>query len=336
MNNISRKYATGFEPENHNSESGMNPPNFFEVIKATFKEWGEDNAARLAAALAYYTTFSLVPTLVIVIALAGLLGRGSAVQDQILFQLENLVGSEGRILIQGMIESAHQPTSGMTATILGTVTLLFGALGVFGELQNSLNTIWDVQPKPLKGLKANLKRLLTRRLLSFTMILGIGFVLLVSLILNAMLAAFQEYISYVLPLPSFVLQIINFVVSFGVITLLFALMFKILPDAHTAWKDVWLGAAVTSLLFGIGKVIIAQYLGTTTVQSTFGAAGSLAVILIWIYYSAQILFFGAEFTQVYANRCGSQIGPDQDAILLNNKPHPNQGIPRLSEEKSRA
>lgn len=302
------------------------------LLKTTYGDWKEDNAARLAAALAYYTTFSLAPTIIIVIFIANLLGGGTAVYNQIMGQMENLLGFEGRLFIQGMIKSASQPGSGRMATVVGTATLLFGALGVFGELQNSLNIIWNVRPKPLKGLKANLKRLLMRRVLSFTMILGIGFVLLVSLIVNALLATFEEYLTVAMPLPPLILQLVNFVVSYGVITLLFAFMFKILPDATTAWRDVWVGASITSLLFGIGKVLISEYLGRTTFQSSFGAAGTLAVVLVWIYYSAQILFLGAEFTQVYASCCGAKIKPEEDAVLLRDRvrPHP-ESVPRFEE-----
>lgn len=288
----------------------------FALIQATFADWQEDHAARLAAALAYYTTFSLVPTLVIVITLAGLFGRSGIVQEQILWQLESMLGREGRLFVENMLLTASKPASGLAATVIGVFTLLFGAMGVFGELQNSLNTIWEVRPKPLKGLGKNLKRLVLQRLLSFTMILGIGFLLLVSLVVNAAITALATYVNGILPLPAIVLHLLNFVVSLVIITLLFAMMFKILPDAKMAWRDVWLGAGITALLFTIGRVVIAQYLGTVGIGSAFGAAGSLVVILVWIYYSAQILFLGAEFTQVYANRYGTPIMPDKHALPL--------------------
>lgn len=294
----------------------MSPEKLLDVIKTTYRDWKADNAAHLAAGLAYYTTFSIVPTLVIVISLAGLLGTGKAVQNEILTEVGNYLGSEGRLFIEGLLETARQPASSNLPPLVGTLTLLFGALGVFGELQNSLNRIWNVQPKPLTGLGAQLKRLLVRRLLSFGMILGIGFVLLVSLILNALFAVVKEYLAALLTLPPFVLQLINFAISFGITTLLFALMFKILPDVENAWKDVWLGAAVTSLLFSMGKVLISEYLGRTSFQTSFGAAGVLVGILVWIYYSAQILFLGAEFTQVYARCCGIGFKPSADALRL--------------------
>jgi len=289
---------------------------FFKLIGTTFENWREDHAARLAAALAYYTTFSLVPLLVVVIALAGLFGRGNIAEDQILWLIENWIGVQGRIFIKDMIQSASQPSSGIAATAMGGVTLLFGALGTFNELQTSLNTIWKVKPKPLRGLKANLMRLLVRRLLSFAMILGIGFLLLLSFLMNAALVAFQKYLGNLFPLSTILVHILNFAVPLGVFTLLFAMMFRILPDAWMAWRDIWLGAVVTSLLFTVGKVLIAQYLGTVRMGATFGAAGFLVVILVWIYYSAQIIFLGAEFTRVYAHQHGAKIMPDEVAVSI--------------------
>ncbi len=306
----------------------MNFKTIFHLVQTALSEWSDDKASRLAAALAYYTVFSLVPLLVIVIALAGLLGRGSAAEDQILLQLQNLIGQEGRQFFQDMIAGASKPAAGVIATVVGFVTLLFGALGVFGELQDSLNTIWEVRLKPVKGLGGSLKRLIVQRLLSFTMILGIGFLLLVSLVVSAALASIQGYMAYLLPVPEILLNLLNFVVSFGVVMLLFALMFKILPDAEIAWKDVWLGSAITALLFTIGKFAIATYLGRSSIQSSFGAAGSIALVLVWVYYSAQILFLGAEFTQVYANEYGSGIQPDKDAEIVSEVDRARQGLTR--------
>ena len=301
------------------------------LLKETVREWREDGANRLAAALAYYTTFSLAPLLVLVIAIAGLAGGQEAAQTQTMAQVEDLLGVEGREFIEGMIESASRPETGLTATFIGAVTLLFGALGVFGELQNSLNTIWEVKPKPAKGWVDGVKRFVIKRILSFTMVLGIGFLLLASLVLSAAVSALGEYISSRWPMADFWLGLINFIVSFLVITLLFAMIFKFLPEIKIAWKDVWLGAAVTSVLFSLGKFLIGLYLGRSEVGNTFGAAGSLAILLIWIYYSAQILFFGAEFTQVYANRYGSKIVPDPGMVKLTEQERAQKGIPH--EEK---
>ena len=299
----------------------------FNLLKDTIREWREDGANRLAAALAYYTTFSLAPLLVLIIAIAGLAGGREAAQTQTMAQVEDLLGTDGRDFVQGMIESASKPATGLTATLLGAVTLLFGALGVFGELQNSLNTIWEVKPKPARGILDGIKRFILKRLLSFTMVLGVGFLLLASLVVSAALSAFSEYIGKRWAFADFWLELINFIISFIVITLLFGMIFKFLPEIKIAWKDVWLGAAVTSILFSLGKFLIGLYLGRSEVGNTFGAAGSLAILLIWIYYSAQILFFGAEFTQVYANRYGSRIVPDPDMVKLSEVERAEKGIP---------
>jgi membrane protein len=280
------------------------------LLKLTYQGWKEDKASRLSAALAYYTVFSLAPLLVIVIAMTGLFWDESAVQSQVLNQVEGLVGAEGRTFVSDLVTSASSPATGIIATILGVITLLFGALGVFNELHNSLNAIWDVKEEETKGFLASIKKVIFSRLLSFTMILGIGFLLLVSLVISAGLSAVQETVGNAIPVSEILLQIVNLVVSIGVITILFALIFKFLPDAEIAWRDVWLGAFVTALLFSLGKFLIGLYLGNSAVASSFGAAGSLVLLLVWIYYSAQILFFGAEFTQVYANNYGSKIVPE--------------------------
>jgi len=299
----------------------------FNLLKDTIREWREDGANRLAAALAYYTTFSLAPLLVLIIAIAGLAGGREAAQTQTMAQVEDLLGTDGRDFVQGMIESASKPATGLTATLLGAVTLLFGALGVFGELQNSLNTIWEVKPKPARGILDGIKRFILKRLLSFTMVLGVGFLLLASLVVSAALSAFSEYIGTRWAFADFWLELINFILSFIVITLLFGMIFKFLPEIKIAWKDVWLGAAVTSILFSLGKFLIGLYLGRSEVGNTFGAAGSMAILLIWVYYSAQILFFGAEFTQVYASRYGSRIVPDPDMVKLSEVERAEKGIP---------
>jgi membrane protein len=299
----------------------------FNLFKDTVREWREDGAPRLAAALAYYTTFSLAPLLVLIIAIAGLVGGREAAQTQTMAQVQDLLGVEGREFVEGMIESASQTKTGIAATFLGAVTLLVGALGVFGELQNSLNTVWEVKPKPAKNWLDGLRRFVIKRLLSFTMVLGVGFLLLASLIISAALSALGEYIGTRWPMADFWLGLINFVISFFVITLLFAMIFKVLPEIKIAWKDVWLGAAVTSALFSLGKYLIGLYLGRSEVGNTFGAAGSLAILLIWIYYSAQILFFGAEFTQVYASRYGSRIVPDPGMVKLTEVERAQKGIP---------
>src|SRR5215207_3903795 len=283
------------------------------LLKLTYQGWKEDKASRLSAALAYYTIFSLAPLLIIIIAITGLFWQREVVQSQVMSQMEGLVGAEGRTFISDLLTSTSNPAKGIAATIIGIITLLFGALGVFNELHNALNTIWEVEEEETKGFLASIKKVIFSWLLSFTMILGIGFLLLVSLVISAGLSAVQETIGNAIPVSEILLQLVNLVVSIGVITVLFALIFKFLPDAEIAWRDVWLGAFFTSVLFSLGKTLIGIYLGSSAIASSYGAAGSLVLLLVWIYYSGQILFFGAEFTQIYANQLGSKIVPEGQA-----------------------
>jgi membrane protein len=289
--------------------------NLPKLLKLTYQGWKEDKASRLSAALAYYTIFSLAPMLLIIIAVTGFFfGQTEVVQSQVMNQIEGLVGAEGREFVSNLLTSASNPAKGIVATIVGIITLLFGALGVFNELHNALNTIWEVKEEETKGFIESIKKVIFSRLLSFSMILGIGFLLLVSLVISAGLSAVQETIGNAIPVSEILLQILNLVISIGVITVLFALIFKFLPDAEIAWRDVWLGAFVTAVLFSLGKFLIGIYLGNSSVTSSFGAAGSLVLLLLWIYYSAQILLFGAEFTQVYANELGSKIVPEGEEV----------------------
>lgn len=283
------------------------------LLKLTYQGWKTDNASRLAAALAYYTIFSLAPMLVIAIAVAGLIWERNAVQAAVMSQIGGLVGSQGSEFVAGLLEGASNPREGIAATIIGLITLLFGALGVFNALHAALNAIWDAKEEPTKGIWNSIRKVIVDRFLSFTMILGIGFMLLVSLVISTAISAFGTWIGGLFPFQEFILQIINLVISIGVITVFFALIFKVLPDADVAWRDVWIGAFFTAILFSIGKTLIGLYLGSSAVASSFGAAGSLVLLLLWIYYSAQILFFGAEFTQVYANQFGSRIVPEGQA-----------------------
>jgi membrane protein len=290
-------------------------PDLLDIFKRTYQDWKEDRASRLAASLAYYTIFSLAPLLVIVIAIAGFIWRHEDVEAQIMAQSQSLVGVEGATFIADMIRSASNPTEGILATIIGIVTLLFGALGVFNELHNALNVIWEVKEEKAESFLQAVKKALIDRFLSFTMVLVIGFLLLVSLVVSAGLSAAQELAGNTFPIPEFLLQLINLIISIGVITLLFALIYKYLPDTEIPWRYVWLGAFVTAILFSLGKLAIGLYLGNSAIASSFGAAGSLVLLLVWIYYSSQILFFGAEFTQAYANKYGQKIPPKNgDAI----------------------
>ncbi|MDQ3005995.1 MAG: YihY/virulence factor BrkB family protein [Chloroflexota bacterium] len=285
-----------------------------DIFKRTYQDWKEDHASRLAASLAYYTIFSLAPLLVIAISVAGLIWQHDAVEAQVMAQIQGLVGEEGAIFVADMISGASNSAEGIVATIIGIVTLLFGALGVFNELHNSLNIIWEIKEEKTEGFLQAVKKAIFDRFLSFSMVLGIGFLLLVSLVITAGLSATQELLGNTFPIPEFFLQLLNLIISIGVITLLFALIYKYLPDAEIPWRYVWMGAFVTAILFSLGKLAIGLYLGNSAIASSFGAAGSLVLLLVWIYYSAQILFFGAEFTQVYANTYGPKILPENEEV----------------------
>lgn len=305
----------------------MNWRVMFDLLKTTFTEWQEDKASRLAAALAYYTVFSMAPLIIIVLGIVGFIFGQDLVGNQLLTQIRSLVGEEGAAVFQTIVENASQPASSVIATLIGVGTLIFGATGLFAQLQDALNTVWGVAPKPGHSFRDMLKT----RFLSLTMVFGIGFLLLVSLILSATLSALNNVLFGWAPSSALLAQILNFIVSFGVITLLFAMMYKVLPDVEIQWSDVWIGAAVTSLLFSIGKFLLGFYLGSQSFGSTYGAAGSILIILLWVYYSAQILLFGAEFTQVYAKRFGSRLLPSKDAIALTPEMRARQGIPRAAD-----
>ncbi|MFB3817261.1 MAG: YihY/virulence factor BrkB family protein [Candidatus Methylomirabilales bacterium] len=273
------------------------------LLRDAYYEWSDDNAPRLGAALSYYTVFSVAPLLILSIAVVGLVFGEEAARGQVMGQIRGLVGDQVAGAVQGMIASSRDTSSGILATLVGLGTLLFGASGVFTELQASMNQIWDVPPRP-----GGVWGLVKGRFFSFAMVLAAGFLLLVSLILSAALSAVAAYFQYLLPraLSEWAVYGIDLGASLAIFTVLFALMFRVLPDTRTAWRDVWFGAVATALLFAIGKTLIGLYLGRSSVTSTYGAAGSLIVLLLWVYYSAQILFYGAELTQVYARRYGSQ------------------------------
>jgi membrane protein len=270
-----------------------------QLLRETLVEWWRDDALRLGAALSYYTLFSLAPLLVVSVAVAGLVFGQEAASGRIVAEMRGLMGPEGAAAIQSMIErAAWQPDASWLAAALGLGTILLGATGAFGQLQYALNEIWNVEAKPGRGFWA----LLRARLLSFSMVLVLGFLLLVALVLSAVISALDEVLGGYAEAVQPLLSAIELVGSFGLITLLFAAMFKLLPDTDVRWSEVWVGAAVTSLLFAVGKSAIGLYLGNSSIASVYGAASSLAVILVWVYYTAQIVFLGAEFTQVYARR----------------------------------
>jgi membrane protein len=251
----------------------------------------DDKAMRLAAALSYYTIFSLAPLLVLIIAVAGLAFGVDSVRTQMMNQLEGLLGPQGAGAVSVMLQNANRPNSGIIAGIISIVTLLLGATGVVIQLKDALNTIWDIQDD-----EGGVKDAVKDRVFALGMILSIGFLLIVSLVISAILSAVSEQLG-----SAFLWKVLNFVLSIGIITMLFALMFKYLPDTNVEWRNVWIGAFVTAVLFTIGKTLTAIYLANSSVSSAYGAAGSLVIVLLWVYYNSLILFLGAEFTQVYSN-----------------------------------
>ncbi|MDB4982850.1 MAG: Ribonuclease [Myxococcales bacterium] len=290
--------------------------NAFRLLKRAGAEWNNDKAPRLGASLSYYTIFALAPVLVLVIAVAGLVVGSKAAEGRIVEQLSGLLGTQAAEAIQTMLQKANHSGGGVIATIVGFVTLLVGATGVMIELQDSLNTVWKVVAKPGRGLKG----ILRDRLLSFGIVLGFGFLLLVSLVLSAGVAVLGAWIGGMIPGWLVIGYLLSYVISLGLVALVLAAIFKILPDVKISWRDVWVGALVTSVLFHLGKFGISVYIGKAGVGSSFGAAGSLAILLVWIYYSSQIVLFGAEFTRVYADEYGSHVVPSDNAIPVPETP----------------
>lgn len=283
---------------------------WFEILKGTVSEWQEDEVPQRAASLAYYTLLSTAPLSLICVAIVGFFFGDEAARGQVAEQITAATGPEAAQAIQQVIVNAHDSKSGVFSTLAGLMLLLVGASGVFGELQTALNKIWDVKPKPGRGVKG----FVHDRFLTFTMVLGVGFVLLASLALSAGLSAVGKVFAGLLPGGEAAWQVVNFVLSFGVISALFALIFKYVPDAVTGWRYVWVGGAATAFLFTVGKLALGLYLGKSTVASAYGAAGSVVAFMVWIYYASQILFLGAEFTQLYARTMGKPIQPSTNAV----------------------
>jgi membrane protein len=280
------------------------------LLKETGEDFVEDNATSLAGSLAYFTLLSLAPLIVIALAIAGLAVDQEATREQLATQLGAVVGPQGASAVDAIVDNARTPSAGIVSSVLGLVVLLFGASGVFGELQSALNKIWEVEPKPGRGLWGTVRD----RLFSFAMVMGVAFLLLVSLLLSTALAAVGRFLEQSLPGGEPLWQVLNFVLSFSIVSALFAVTFKVVPDAEVRWRDVWIGAVVTAFLFSVGKFLIGLYLGKSSVASAYGAAGSLVLLVIWVYFSAAILFLGAEFTQVYAKRFGADIRPSENAV----------------------
>lgn len=276
----------------------------------TYQRWMDDNAFRLAAALAYYTMFSLAPLIIVAIAVAGFVLSQESVQAALTSQVGELAGAAGVQATLDIIRAAHQPVLGTIAGTIGVLVLLVGASGVFVELQAALNVIWRV-----KHCNSGLREWMSMNGRGFLMVLTTGLLLLASAIISTILAALGKFAGYILPRPESLLHFVDIVVSFVVATFLFAMLFKILPKTRIAWKDVWAGAAATAILFDIGKFLITLYLGKSSIGSVYGAASSQLVLIVWVYYSALILYFGAEFTNVYAEAHGSR-------ARSRNLPHP--------------
>lgn len=268
--------------------------NLWSVLRNTFSAWSDHDAPRLGASLAFYSILSLAPLAVVVLSIMALYFGRSTAQEQFLSQVQGMIGKEGVDAFRSMIQHAQKPSSGVVATIVGLVTLLFGASGVFGELRSALNRVWDVKAAEEKGLWQAIRE----KLFSFGMVLAVGFLLLVSLVVSTALAAMGKFLGGLLPMPEAVGHLLNFVVSLIGVAVLFGLIFKYVPERKLSWREVWLGALATALFFTIGKFLIGVYLGKAAVGSAYGAAGSLVVVIVWIYYSSMIVLFGAEFTRV--------------------------------------
>jgi membrane protein len=288
--------------------------NVFSLLKQTFQEWLEDKVPQLGAALAYYTVFSLAPLVLVMLAIIGVIFRHdpAGAWNRITQQMSYFLDSSAVQLVQNIAQQASQPSKGLIATIIGVALALFGASGVFGQLQDALNTIWGVKAKPGAGFWGFLRV----RFLSFAMVAGICFLLLVSLTLEGVLKGFSHYVQSILPAGIVIAMTVYLIFDFAAIVLLFAMIFKFLPDVKIQWRDVWIGAVITAIFFGIGKWALGLYLSSGAAGSAYGAASSLITLLLWVYYSSQILLFGAEFTQVYADRAGRGVEPADYAVRV--------------------
>jgi membrane protein len=305
--------------------------NLWPVLKKSGMEFFSDSDFKLAASLSYYTIFALPPLLIIIISVCGIFFGAEAVRGEIYGQIAHLVGKDAALQIQEMIRNAALSRDTAVATTIGVITLLFGASGVFGEIQDSINRIWGIKAKPERGLI----KLLRNRLISFSMIVVLGFLLLVSLILNALLDALSNKLQGYFPhLSVYLFYVINIGFLFALITVLFAIIFKTLPDGKVNWKDALIGSTFTALLFMLGKSAIGLYLGNSSIASTYGAAGSLIVILLWIYYSAMILYFGAEFTKVFAYTFGNKIVPNDYAVYVEKQEVEKEVLKKSEEPKA--
>ncbi len=306
----------------------MNIRQIWTLAKAAFSSWLDDYAPSMGAALAYYTMFSIAPLLLIVISTAGLVFGEEAVRGEIFGQLQGLMGDQGAQAVQSLLESVSEPKKGIAGTIIGSVLLLIGATTVFAELQDAFDRIWRAPDKDKTG---GVWQLIRSRLLSFGIILGIGFLMIVSLVFSAAIAALGKWWGPLFSNLEVIATVLNFVFSFALMTAVFAMLYKFMPRVKIHWKDVWAGATVTALLFTVGKILIGIYIGKSAISSGFGAAGSLVVVLVWVYYSAQIFLLGAEFTWVYAHAHGSRKDESPSGRESGSLPRKGQMRPKAEE-----
>jgi membrane protein len=301
-------------------------------VKTAVEHWLAEGPFQLAAALAYYTLFSLAPLLIILTGIVGVLAGKQTAQNYIYSSVSGMIGESSAAAVMEMMQRANRDGSGIIATVVGVALMLFGAGGVVGQLQSSLNTIWGVETKTQKGIWP----ILRARFVSYAMLLAIGFLLLVSLLVTTALAAFSDYLRGLVPGVEVVWPAVDIGISFAFVTILFALIYKVLPDVKIAWRDVWIGAALTAFFFSIGKFLIGVYLGKTAVAAAYGAAGSLATILLWVYYSSLIFFFGAEVTRVYATQYGRGLRPSEIAEATRDGVKKEKKIEKQSAEAARS
>jgi len=285
------------------------------IVKLTLANWQQDRGPRMGAALAYYMALSLAPMVVIILAVTGLAFGAKAAQGRLLGQIQGLVGKEGAVVIQSMIEGPHRSSSGIGGTVFGLATLFFGGTAMVSELRDALNTIWRVPEDSVSSRTRTFVNLVTERLLSFACLLGVGLFLLLSLIVNTWVSAAGTYFRWLVTPPLRIVQTVEWVIFFVLITALFAFIFKVLPAVRLQWSDVAAGALLTSVLFIAGKLLLGIYLGNAGFADIYGPAGSLVVLLVWVYYSAQVVFFGAEFTKAYSLRCGSMLAGESQVRL---------------------
>jgi membrane protein len=301
-------------------------------LKEVMSDFSDDKVMKYSASLSYYTVFSIAPILIIIISIAGIVFGREAVTGKIFYQIKGLVGSDAAEQIQAMIANTHRSGNTFIASVISVMVLILGATGIFGEIQDSINSIWGLKSKPKRGIL----KIVINRLISFSLIISLGFVAMVALLLNAVVDVISTKLGQIVPGAGvYFVQVINYVLSFVIITFMFAVIFKVLPDAKIKWRDVIRGAMVTAVLFILGRYLIGIYIGKSNVASVYGTAGSIVVILVWVYYTAVILYFGAEFTKVYSIKYGSKITPNDYAVWIKVKEEeqPHQTLDQVKKDE---